>query len=61
MVISEAVKEVVQNRHIDTRYHFTRDHIEDGYIKIVFVKSCENVADPMFLVRVRIRFLVQSK
>jgi DNA polymerase III delta prime subunit len=58
MVISEAVKEVVQNKHIDTRYHFTWDLIEDGYIKIVFVKSCGNVTDPMFLARIRIRFLV---
>ena len=35
----------VRTRHIDTRYHFVREHIEDGFIKIVFVKSRENVAD----------------
>jgi len=32
-------------RHIDTRYHFIREHVEDGFIKIVFVKSSENCAD----------------
>ena len=25
--------------HIDTKYHFVRKHIEDGFIKIVFVIS----------------------
>ena len=35
----------VQTRHIDTQYHFLRKHIEDGFIKIVFVRSCENVGD----------------
>ena len=35
----------VRTRHIDTRYHFIREHIEDGFIKIVFVRSCENVGD----------------
>jgi hypothetical protein len=35
----------VRTRHIDTRYHFLREHIKDGFIKIVFVKPCENVAD----------------
>ena len=35
----------VRTRHIDTRYHFVREHIEDVFIKIVFVKSCENIAD----------------
>jgi hypothetical protein len=34
-----------QTRHIDTRYHFVREYIEDVFIKIVFVKSCESVAD----------------
>jgi Reverse transcriptase (RNA-dependent DNA polymerase) len=35
----------VRTRYIDTRYHFIREHIEDGFIKIVFVRSCENVGD----------------
>jgi hypothetical protein len=35
----------VCTRHVDTRYHFICEHIEDGFIQIVFVKSCDNDAD----------------
>jgi hypothetical protein len=35
----------VRTRHVDTRYHFIQEHIEDGFIQIVFVKSCDNDAD----------------
>jgi hypothetical protein len=35
----------VRTRHIDTRYHFVREHVVDEFIKIIFVKSEENVAD----------------
>jgi hypothetical protein len=31
--------------HINTRYHFVREHVEDGLIRIVFVKSSINDAD----------------
>ena len=34
-----------RTRHIDARYHFIRDYVEDGTVKILFVKSEENVAD----------------
>jgi hypothetical protein len=27
---------------VDTRYHFTRENVEDGIMKIKFVKSVEN-------------------
>jgi hypothetical protein len=30
--------------HVNTRYHFVREHIVDDFIKVVFVKSCENNA-----------------
>jgi hypothetical protein len=26
----------IRTHHIDTRYHFVREHVEDGLIKIVF-------------------------
>jgi hypothetical protein len=42
----------IRTRHIDTRYHFVRKHVEDGLIKIVFVKSSINDAD-MFTKNVR--------
>ena len=34
-----------RTRHIDARYHFIREFIEEGYIKIIFVKSEDNSAD----------------
>jgi hypothetical protein len=35
----------VRTRHVDTRYHFVREHIVDEFIKVVIVKSVENDAD----------------
>jgi hypothetical protein len=32
-------------KHIDTRFHFVREFIEEGGIKIVFVKTEDNKAD----------------
>jgi hypothetical protein len=34
----------VCTRHVDTTYHFIRKHMEDSFIQIVFVKSCDNDA-----------------
>jgi hypothetical protein len=31
--------------HVDTRYHFVREFIKDGVIKIEFVRSVENDSD----------------
>ena len=30
---------------MDVRYHFVQEFVEDGMVKIVFVKSAENKAD----------------
>ena len=35
----------VCTRHVDIRYHFVCDHVVDDFIKIIFVKSCDNDAD----------------
>ena len=35
----------VRTRHVDTRYHFIRENIEDGIIKMEFVKSIDNDSD----------------
>jgi hypothetical protein len=35
----------VRTSHVDTRYHLIWEHIEDSFIQIVFVKSCDNNAD----------------
>ena len=34
-----------RTKHIDTRYHFVREYVEDGILKIVFVQSERNDAD----------------
>ena len=33
------------SKHLDIKCHFIRDYVEDGVVKIIFVKSSENVAD----------------
>jgi hypothetical protein len=38
-------KNSVRTRHIDTQYHFVRENIDDGIIKIEFIKSVENQSD----------------
>ena len=35
-----------RTKHIDTHYHFVREYVEDNVLKIVFVKSADNQADP---------------
>jgi hypothetical protein len=34
----------VRTRHIHTRYYFVREHVEDGFIKIISVRKNENDA-----------------
>ncbi len=34
-----------RTKHFDTRYHFVREYIQDGTMKVVFVRSEENDAD----------------
>ena len=35
-----------KSRHIDIRYHFIREYVDQGIVKIVFVKSEDNKDDP---------------
>ena len=35
----------VRTRHVDTRYHFIRENVEDGIVRVEFVKSCDNDSD----------------
>jgi hypothetical protein len=35
----------VRSRHVDTRYHFIRENVEDGILKVDFVNSSENDSD----------------
>jgi len=34
-----------RTKHVDIRYHFVREYVEDGIVKIVFVRSEDNDAD----------------
>ena len=36
-----------RTKHVDTRYHFVREYIKKGIVKIVFVRSEDNKADLM--------------
>jgi len=33
-------------RHVDTCYHFVREYIEDGIVKVIYCKTEDNDADP---------------
>jgi hypothetical protein len=43
--MAENVRATSRTKHIDTRYHFVPEFVEDGMIKIVFVKTEDNKAD----------------
>ena len=32
-------------QHVDTRYHFIREHVKDGIVKVEFVKSSDSNSD----------------
>ncbi len=36
-----------RTRHVDIRYHYVREYIEDDFIKIVFVRTKDNLSDEM--------------
>ena len=40
--MSENASTGFRTRHVDTRYHFVREFIDTGFIKIEFVRSVEN-------------------
>jgi Reverse transcriptase (RNA-dependent DNA polymerase) len=43
--MSENVSATSRTKHVDIRYHYVREFIESGFIKIIFVKSGENKSD----------------
>ena len=43
--VAETPSATKHTRHIDARYHFVRDYIIDGTIRVIFVSSKENKAD----------------
>ena len=45
MFMAQNASSGVRTRHVDTRYHYVRENLEDGIIKIEFVRSDENHSD----------------
>ena len=45
LFMSQNASAGVRTRHVDTRYHFIRENVEDGIIKVEFVKSNDNDSD----------------
>ncbi len=43
--MSENVSATQRTKHVDARYHYVREFIEEGFIKIIFVKTEENKSD----------------
>ncbi len=43
--MSENVLTSSRTKHTDTMYHFVREFVEDGFIRIIFVRTTENKAD----------------
>jgi hypothetical protein len=43
--MSEIASTGFRTLHVDTRYHFFREFIEDGFIKTSFIRSVENDSD----------------
>jgi hypothetical protein len=45
MLMAQNASSGVRTGHVYTRYHFVRENLEKGIIKIEFVKSVENESD----------------
>jgi hypothetical protein len=43
--MSENASAWSRTKHVDTRYHFVREYVEDGFIRIVFVRTANNISD----------------
>jgi hypothetical protein len=45
MFMAQNTSSGVRTWHVDTRYHFVQENLEEGIIKIEFVKSVDNKSD----------------
>jgi hypothetical protein len=43
--MAENASATSRTKHVDVRYHFVREFIFEGFIKIVFVKTANNTSD----------------
>ena len=44
--MAETANSQSRSRHVDCRYHFVREMIVDGFLRVKFVRSTENISDP---------------
>jgi hypothetical protein len=42
----ENVSTSSRTKHTDTRYHFVIEFVEEGFVRIIFVRSEDNISDP---------------
>ena len=43
--MAENVTTSQRTRHVDIRYNYVREFVEDKFLKIIFVKTSENLSD----------------
>jgi Reverse transcriptase (RNA-dependent DNA polymerase) len=43
--MTENVTATTRTRHVDARYHYVREFVSEGFLKIIFVKSADNKSD----------------
>ena len=43
--MAENVSTSTRTKHVDVHFHFVREFIEEGFIKIIFVRTKDNKAD----------------
>jgi hypothetical protein len=43
--MAENATATVRTKHVNARYHFVREYVESGFLKVVFVNSKENKSD----------------
>jgi hypothetical protein len=43
--MAENMSAISRTKHIDIRYHFVCEFVEEGFVKVVFVKTTENKSD----------------
>jgi hypothetical protein len=44
--MSKNVSTSSRTKHVATRYHVVREFVEEGFVKIIFVRSEDNISDP---------------
>jgi hypothetical protein len=43
--MAENASATARTKHVDARYHYVREFIEEGFIRVVFVRSVDNKSD----------------